>query len=225
MKKLLIIFLISAFIISCSDSGNNPSEDNSVLMPLKIGNTWEYKTYFYYNEIPDTITYRMIVDSEFEYKGVKYHKLKVINNRSNDSAISKELYINKSDGLYILTIYDDADIFNRFKYPTYNGESFTLPCSEKFYTEDINYEYETPIGKFKCIKYVNIRYYEENEIERTYTFYSPNIGLIALEFYTSSFEGGGVPHLFAKYILINYSLKWEDHEKTHHLNYYSIIFH
>ncbi len=202
MKNLILILVLSIALFSCGDSGNNPT-NSSVLMPLIEKNTWEYVNYTYDSSTTDTITYSITVDSEIVYKSENYFKLKFVNHTNNDTYIVRTYYKNKSDGLYF---FDDAtDEIIKFQYPTYKGQVFFKDESNKSYVDDMDYEVITPIGKFKCIKYVNIKYNHGIEIERCYSYYTPDIGNIAVEHYITDSKNGN-SKLVSKTLLTNFTL-------------------
>ncbi len=182
MKKLFALILLTIFVNSCGDNGTNPT-DTSVLMPLKIGNSWEYIDCIYHSDNKiETIEYTLNIDSQIEVNNQTYFQLNLINSQSNNIYFVKSYHQNKQDGHYILYDLDDLNSMNFLKYPTIRQELIYQNEWQKFFTEDVDAIIEVKAGKFKCIKYVLNSYNDYNVLYKILNFYySPGVGLILNE--------------------------------------------
>ena len=190
MKNLFALILLTIFVYSCSDNGTNPT-DTSVLMPLKIGNTWEYVGFYPGETGTETTNYSMTVDSEIEFMGETHYQLKYFSLETKESFISPAYFINTSYGYEIISKDDvDGTIYKtRFKYPAVKGDTISIDDSSIFFVESIDTLITTPAGKFKCIKYVDIINLDGIELGRVYNYFAPGIGLVLSENYDTNYRG------------------------------------
>ncbi len=205
MKKVFALILLAIFVYSCGDNGNNPT-DSSVLMPLKIGNYWEYYSNYFYTSSTDSAAYRLTVDSEIEYNGENQMQLRYFNIFTNATFLTPSYYKNEPNGLRITSRYLGMDYIMVFKYPVSKGEIISEDENTKFYVDSINVVYTTLAGKFNCIKYVQVILDDSKETDISYNYYTPGIGQIANEDYEINPITGNKT-LVMKSVLTKYKIK------------------
>jgi len=131
----------------------------------------------------------------------------------SDSALNyKSSYynMNRTDGYYSLRSSMDSlehkDTLEPqilVKYPGKPGDTF-IRYLMKYTIENIDINYTTLIGTFKCYKYTNTSN-SGIEMDTTYDYYCPGIGRIGYEMYRHF--TGGRNYLALKTELVGYSVK------------------
>ena len=119
MRGVIFIMAVSLLLSACKKSPTEPSSQENVLMPLKVGNTWNYKYSRVDPKTGDTLSSRMIsvsIVGTVTIKGEEYY-------RFNDGSVAR----NRNDGL-IIADYNErtgelGDI-TFFKYPAKDGEVY-----------------------------------------------------------------------------------------------------
>ncbi|MDT3738680.1 MAG: hypothetical protein RO257_04180 [Candidatus Kapabacteria bacterium] len=180
--SLLIILIISG----CAKEPTSPTIDETVLVPLKVGNTWEYRhtEYYYEGIIENSQQYSYSIVKDSIINGETIYISGYISGIDTLRDYSHELFtLIRDDGLYFIDLINEGTTPRMYiKYPTFKGDSF-IYYHDTMKTAEVDVEYTVPAGKFKCIKYVYDNYID-NEIEMRWIFYySPGIGNIATEFY------------------------------------------
>lgn len=211
MKKIMYILVLFILLSACSEDSTSPyieASNKDELIPLKVGNTWTYKGETYHGM--DTVfeKYTITVNEEVIYKNEKHFRLKYnFNDTLNET--SPWYYINKQDGHYIiLDSGNNNPQFIKINYPTFKGDILEEDETYKFYVEDMEYIYTTPIGKFKCIKYVHEGFADGYPLHKTIYYYAPGIGQIAVEDYSGNMNNPEISYTpFMKSVISSYSLK------------------
>jgi hypothetical protein len=177
--KLTFLWIIFSFVFGCGDEPGKPTDNNSELLPLKVGNQWTY-AYTSFNSDGDSThteikTYEIIKDSV--YNGEKIYYL----NRSDFlGLLIKGYFLNRNDGIHVLnTEHGAADPQILLKFPVDNNSEFdAYPYRMKVGKADTTIA--TPAGEFKCIKYSKI--YDKDKPFYIH-YFCPGIGNIASEYY------------------------------------------
>jgi len=185
MKHLSFILLaVIIFASACSES-SSPSNKKIEILPLEIGNKWEYK-----------------ISSEGEIKDMTTMVFKdtIINNeRWFDFGCL--LMINREDGLW-LRYYDDKtnkwEEELRYKYPAVAGEQYS-DSLDLVKVIAINEKVTVPAGTFNCYVY-RIPLFEDNYMDY---YLCPGVGNIK----TVSYENWNGHEIYEYQILQSYSLK------------------
>ncbi len=190
MKKyLLLVFCLG--IISCKSSTDTGTQNQTVIMPLAIGNTWIYLDNGYDSNghlfVPSTYDTLLISDTITYGKDILY--------KPQNRLI---YYTNKANGLWVR--YDLAPSEEIFfaKYPAKDGDIFrrdSLIVTKEsspdplgltignFIVSSTTESVTVPAGTFVCYKY-NADYYDTTShqlVDRVNSFYAPNVGRIKSE--------------------------------------------
>ena len=195
--SLLIILIISG----CAKEPTSPTIDETVIMPLKVGNSWTYKyTKFYTTgEEGESSQYTISILYDSVYKGERCYKPYFISSQNDTAPI---FYLYRNDGLYLLWI-EKAEYILAFKFPVIKGDKYAFGA-DTIRVESIDTNYTVPAGTFKCIKYVRESYYENKIHDLLISYYCPGIGEIAAENYITD-SAYLRPHF--KTALLSYELK------------------
>ncbi|MBE2188675.1 MAG: hypothetical protein KGZ71_08475 [Desulfobulbaceae bacterium] len=210
MKRFILVMCTFCFILIACEKGTTPQIiDTSVLIPLKLGNSWVYKEIDYWNPVATTSQFSLTVDSAVQFQGETHYKMRITDIQTDETMIIDAYFINKADGHHFIYIPEDGEPdVTLFKYPTFDGEIISEDEYFKFYVESVNAEYTTPAGKFKCIKYVSIVTIDGKEYEKTINYIAPGIGRIADETYDKSPNLEDAPwNLTSISTLMSYKLK------------------
>jgi hypothetical protein len=165
IKRLINIALAIitiVFLIGC-DSGE--------LIPLKVGNTWIYKSEKLDNDgSPVTSFYSyMTILADTTVDGVKY-SIRNGNNRA-------DFCTNNKDGF---SIYQKGQTpLLDLKYPVTLNETFIRRNRDTTFVTALDDKVEVPAGKFTCIKYETL----SNDSKLVYHV-CPTVGIIKIENYT-----------------------------------------
>jgi len=207
IMKLIGVTILTILVSNCTDGTIDPSDNDDVILPLALGNTWVYKCYQYPVSNPDSIheqfTWVSIVDSVYTIKGKKWYV-----HRTTDPDIPNAGYVsifrNAKEGLRFLdNPYNFAEILY-YKYPTSVNEStiwdnYKTDRIDTTVTKSINAEITVPAGKFTCIHYQ--RNGEDDE------YYCPNIGQIKSSIKFVNTFGNKSDTLIFCMELVSYSIK------------------
>ena len=198
--SLLIILIISG----CAKEPTSPTIDKTVLVPLKVGNNWTYKNTKYDPKgfEGESEQYTIILTSDSIFNGEAIYKPGLLSFPENQEG---KFWLLRNDGFYFLFLNDnDPQPKMIAKFPTFKGDSFG-PDSDSTKVEQTDFDYTVPAGTFKCIKYVN-ESFGDNEIQsRTIMYYAPGIGNIAIESYVR--HNHDYLWLEHKIVLLSYELK------------------
>lgn len=187
MKKLFIINAILILIaLSSCDSPNSPNVDSSVIMPLKVGNTWIFnvKTLNKDGILIDSGLDTFLVKGYAELQGIKGYFI---------SPMEDYLFQNESDGLHVYELGDTINNNLFFKYPGHLNDKWTVSVKDGKYElsiSEVDKLIKVEAGEFKCINYAELYVYEVPESTliryyKTYYYLSPNIGFVKTETYYS----------------------------------------
>ena len=185
MKSKYLFFALLAFVIlGCSDNNTNQDNSSKEIYPLAVGNSWSYQVMSYNSTNKDSVkifdTLTTYVYKKITINGEDWYSI------SPDGKSSKVLLINRKDGLWGCIIEDSSKInidsaFLGFKYPTFVNDS-NIKNGKGYLTVNLNNEVSTILGKFNCIRYINIH---DQILENNGTYVAPGIGMVKDEFITS----------------------------------------
>jgi len=211
MKRIMLISLIIMFMVaSCKDDTTSPDINplnTDELVPLKIGNTWDYEYTDYDGSDQMKVNVTTTVVSDIQYQGERHFLMQHTEHATGESKIPQVYHINKADAYYMILLEDNEEPETvKFNYPTFTGDIIHEDEYYKYYVEKVDHIYTTPAGMFKCIKYVYIWYLNGNEFGRFINYFAPGIGKVATEIYGTT-TLSGIHNLEKKYILLSYELK------------------
>ncbi|SMO74850.1 hypothetical protein [Gracilimonas mengyeensis] len=176
--------------------GKDKKEVSGDLMPLSVGNYWEYEfTYIW----KDTLRYEVVKEVQVPFGGEKYTAY-AFNLVPFPSDVPEYywLYRNGEAGLYQMGGIANTDtLFTQYvdkPWPAEEGENWNIPRlafsrdSLKFYVSDTlsitlvdkSREIDTPAGKFECYVY-KFTISNGDDVPRWdyFMYYSSGVGLIA----------------------------------------------
>lgn len=175
-SQYLLFIFTSLLIYSCSES---TEPDNSVnkLIPLKIGNTWNYS--------------RTVYDSS----GFVYYTDNIISSVQRDTIINYTkwygftdapgsiYFTNKSNGYWALqtivpNYFPHDTSFVIYKYPTHAGDVYGSTIIPREVVS-INEMLTVPAGNFEVIHIITTYLFSTNyQLDSFETFIAPGIGII-----------------------------------------------
>ncbi|MGE5480239.1 MAG: hypothetical protein ACM3U1_07395 [Chloroflexota bacterium] len=174
MKKILVFVLTLAFAVACSKDHSspldlNPVDKTDVLIPLAVGNTWYYDTYFVSSSNPkDSIKIESsfaTVPSKFKIGDEDWYNW-------SDGTDGWAPLTNRDDGLYFY-VGEEYPPLPFYKYPTKVGDK-NAEGSSKWKTISVDAQISVPAGKFSCIQFEQFN----SGPLKSYDFYCPKVGLI-----------------------------------------------
>ncbi|MBX3044975.1 MAG: hypothetical protein KIT33_09505 [Candidatus Kapabacteria bacterium] len=181
MKSLFIAVLFLFILVGCGESGTKPNNSNNVILPLAVGNSWQFVYYSTHDLYNDTIKHDRFktnyVTETITLEGETWY------NFASDGKNTDLIFTNRSDGLYgIFKNRDDhAEIPYHldsarlgYKYPVILHESYPNDTNG-LYIASTNIKIKTDAGTFNCIKYVPSNY---KNVEHYGTYMCPGIGFI-----------------------------------------------
>jgi hypothetical protein len=200
MKYLFIIIICALLIISCKkDKGITEVINSEIvsngkandILPLTVGNTWNYKEYEYHNDkllIERDVKLEVLSEVVINYNGEKLEAFKLKETRYFSENNIGELYFllrNENDTIYWYghAVSDNNRYyFNKtiyIKYPIQVGENWIMNHGD--YQDIFNCESVNDIVTINNINYecVRIRMGPGNWYEDKY--FSPGIGIIQIE--------------------------------------------
>lgn len=194
----LFIGIISILILTtCSSKVTSPEENkSSSIIPLKLGNTWEYY-----------VTYFDSVGIMYEAK----HVSQFVNGKINIldltwycyNSYKNYWYTNKSDGYWLYyksTNGAEDQSMLIYKYPTIVGEKYA-----DIDVISVDEEIQVPAGKFKCIHLLQGSDSPSDNSDYSSEIYlCPKIGLIRSV--QMKRKSNGEKFIMAKCELTNYTL-------------------
>ena len=201
LRLKFLLFLGVIFIGGCDLFTNEQSLQTGKLIPLAVGNYWEYES-TYLDVLKDTIRYEVTAEVQVPIGDTSYTAY-AANFVPFPPDLDPYYWLrrNGAQGLYTMGGISDTDtlLINELEYklPSEVGETIQSPQLSfsfdrfEFYISDTlsitliddNREIVTSAGKFECFVYkFKIDFFEEGVIFTTwdyYLYYSTGIGLIA----------------------------------------------
>ena len=208
LPLILINLMLLLNITGCKKEpvNDNNVEEPEFLVPLEVGNYWEYVDYTFSGDeiiegLTDSIRMEITDEMTMNYEGEVYTAAvrSIFYPVWNDEADPiKWLFWNGENGVYLLGGISPTDMFIskifRYKYPADVGEEwqwYRLACRYvdlKFTLSDTltitcvgkNEPFETRAGTFKCYVYNYQRLPAEDVSEKWdyYLYYAPGIGKV-----------------------------------------------
>jgi len=203
IHSLLFILLLSILILRCSEP-TEPNSSPSVIIPLKIGNTWNYS--------------RTVYDST----GFVYYTDNIISSVQRDTIINytkwygftdapgSVYFTNKLDGYWALqTIaypyFPNDTSFIVYEYPAHVGDIYGSPNSPREVVS-VDEHITVSAGEFEVIHIVTTFIGSNNYQLDSYEIYiTPGIGIIKRMQLGKKYDG--TKFVVYKYELENYTLK------------------
>ena len=213
MRHILITICILSLFFSCSNDNNQNEElQNDNFYALTVGNSWEYRWYFYTPEeglSPRSVTESISIIGTEEINSNLYYKFKKVvsgNNESNSPYPSNGEYIEHyRDSLGYLVHSSGAILFVNnttdefFLYETNTGFPLTgyAKLSEGYF------DFTTEAGTFECLE-MRIRFenpdYEIPGVNKNY--YADGIGLVKdEEVFLADPDGSGYQRRLESYFV------------------------
>ena len=179
LKISSYFFNITCIVItgfSFRETSTEPEKEPTVLMPLKVGNSWHYGTGDYDPDVPETYAYSIDITREVNIKDTIYYELQGLNEGD-----VLDLARNTDEGLYFYEYYQSAGKKVQvyfFKYPVEpNGTYYFFSEGYGECTVDVTkQDVLVPAGLFECYVYI-IHYWQRSPKY----YFCPNIGQIAYE--------------------------------------------
>jgi len=184
MKKILVFFIV--FFFGCSEDPSGPSGPIGVILPLTVGNTWEYEQVYMspYDQDTEKDTVSLLIfDSTIMQDSL------VLYYATDGAAV-----YNDAKGLWSTSEFANSGPTLLAKYPGYPGEIFNRitvyagngdSATANLTIESTVALVQVPAGSFACYKYTAD--YKSRKtgktIQRIHAYYAPNIGLIKQEGY------------------------------------------
>ena len=172
----------------------HPSEP---LMPLAVGNTWIYSSWYGTPTLADSFMF--VIDKDFRMADGSLAYRRISKSLGEILPSFGWLYRNQSGGLYCLGGLSDTDtMFTEFldrEYPAIPGSSrvvprlvfvpstgqFAIPESLIVSVESVHWPVSTPAGNFNCVVY-KYNYRPQEDVVASwnvYQYYCPGVGLVA----------------------------------------------
>jgi hypothetical protein len=215
MKKFVLAILPLLILISCEEDGVSPVKsdyDSEVLIPLKLGNTWETirKEFDSDGQVTrQTEAEIFLVDKK--NIGGKEHYFTVDYISQKDTIW--DTFSNDSFGSHLGQLFGEAHINAlKLKYPCSEGDNYDLVTTAgigKVTIESVRESITVGAGTFDCIKYkheIMVDSFGEVIYNRGFTWASPGIGIIKTESTTADQEEGPY-HKFSEVELVSFSIK------------------
>jgi hypothetical protein len=222
MIKFLFLQCLLLLSISCSGNSTGNDKDNclkqgpDVLLPLTVGNYWNYQLQHSWTDSVEYVVSKML---KVQYEGEELNA-HVWGKKDGDI---NWLYMNRDEGLYLVGGFTEYDTLIhpvlQYKYPVDKDETWLVPrmvyniYENKFYFKDTltytcvdtNFMVTTDAGNFSTYVFLYKLKPAPDvlELERYYNYYSPTFGLI-LNNLTADYDSTRVK---ASMILYDYCLK------------------
>ncbi|MEX0719126.1 MAG: hypothetical protein WD059_00575 [Balneolaceae bacterium] len=201
--KIIAVTIFTIFVAgicsACGLLGGDDKTPSGDLMPLTVGNYWEYD-FTYLEVIKDTLRYEVAKEVQVPWGDTSYTAYAFnLTPFPPDAPEYYWLYRNGEAGLYQMGGMADTDtLFTQYvdkPWPAEEGESWDIPRlafsrdSLKFYVSDTlnitlvdnDREVVTPAGKFDCYVYKFTISLGEDVLQKWdyFMYYSPGVGLVA----------------------------------------------
>lgn len=200
---LLILLLSSTIFLSCSES-TEPDNSINELIPLKIGNTWNYIRTVY--DSLGSVLYTDNINSSVERDTIiNYIKWFGLTN-----APGSVYFTNKSNGYWALqTIalpyFPNDTSYIVYKYPTEVGDIYGDPETPREVIS-VDEMITVPAGKFNVIHLITTFIGSSNYLLDSFeTFITPGVGIVKVMQIGKRYDG--TKFVVYKDELVNYSIE------------------
>jgi len=200
-----VSFSVFALLWGCSDDKVvNGDDDDTVLMPLKIGNSWTYykEEFDSAGTILDTATFFRSISIDTVVQGIRWYGL------------NASWYAHRPYGLWrchILSSFEER-YYWYYLYPASAGSSshfssfFSDSAGCEIKVADTKHALTSPAGLFICYTYVvDLSCMAGSVSDSIIEFFSPRVGMIGLEAYQST--PSGYAYVWFRLTLQSYELK------------------
>ncbi|GAB4132529.1 MAG: hypothetical protein Fur0015_06050 [Ignavibacteriales bacterium] len=188
---LLAVLILTSFFVGCNKKSTEPIEEKTnTLLPLALGNTWNYKLY---NQSSDstgqviwTINKKVIVDS-------KEYFLITSTGFGNSSFVANL----ETDGLFF-SYYDSTNGFTSpffFKYPANDNETYQYQMIGTDSILNITVKKQNLLignQNYSCYAYINQNF----NPYFPFMYFAENVGLIRHKLVYNSVNGIDTTHYF-----------------------------
>jgi len=234
MRKFIFVSIILVVMgLSCDLFNNEQDIVQGELIPLAVGNYWDYHRWYLSPNIADTIREEILSEYFFEIDGVEtqVYGYQRYNASITDPEIDYQWFrMNDEEGSHLVGGFSDADTLIQknivYKYPqavgqlwdylgiSYNFErrDFSIKDTISIEVISLNDTFATEFGSYKgCYVY---RYSEIGKGDGVYhwhhyVYIKPGIGIVGVE--TRDFLGSenyeDSPEIVGQHILIDRSIK------------------
>jgi len=170
---LVASLIVITFVLGCSDNISTPKivETNS-LLPLKVGNTWNYKIYNRFSDSTGQVNW--IITKKISVDGKEYFLI-------SSTTFGNEYFVARNeDNGFSLSTYDTTNGITSpffFKYPANDNEiyQYQIPNSDSILTIKVTKETIAINNKnYDCYGYTN----ENLNPYFPFMYFSENIGLV-----------------------------------------------
>jgi len=197
---LFAVFVSISFFIGCEDKSTEPIEEKTnSLLPLAVGNTWNYKLYNQISDSTGQVIWKII--EKISIEGKEYFLI-----TSTGFADNYFVAQNESNGLF-LSIYDSTNGFVSpffYKYPAEDNETYQyqIPNTDSILNITVKKQ-NLIIGNqnYICYGYIN----QNLNPYFPFMYFAANIGLIRHKLVFTTGNGIDTTHYFI-YDLQNKSL-------------------
>jgi hypothetical protein len=203
-NKLTILLLFVVTTIGCK-SGTSAPEENKVILPLAIGNTWQYQTTSYDSnkKVTDVRTDTTLIQDTSQINGEIFYF-------SRANIFSRTGYKNESDGLWVHkegeAMAPYTILFIPYPISVNTVEWQSMPFVSSIVLLNTDTVITVPAGSFHTLQYRHDYLVDSSghTVYRDILYYGLNVGLIYAERNTISSDEQF--HLRAVNALIKYSL-------------------
>ena len=190
-SALLIASLTFSFFIGCDEKATEPTEEKpSTLLPLALGNTWNYKLYNQSSDSTGQVIWN--VNNIMNIDGKDYFLISSTGFGNNYFAARVE-----TNGLF-LSIYDSTNGFVSpffYKYPAENNETYQyqIPNTDSILIITVKKQ-DLLIGNqnYYCYGYIN----QNLNPFFPFMFFAENVGLIRHKLVFNTGNGIDTTHYF-----------------------------
>ncbi len=193
MNKVIyiIIFTVGIFFIGCKDNSVGDSSSSfGEIVPLQIGNLWEYSITNYDTsgmEIYNS-SQKDSVESDTTINNILWYKI-TNNINSNVDFLTRN---QTGFGYYYYNFNSTSEEVLVYKYPCKVGDTY-----ENYQVINVNVKFNLNSKEYECIQYR--QYLDIDKMEYWDTYVSPGIGIVKMQYYNSQ-------KLLQEFKLINYVL-------------------
>ena len=183
MKKLSLLFLLLCIILaSCTKTGKSSNSDTSQLIPLLVGNEWDYVTEFYdtlgnlysTENWPNGPVSDTIINDTIWYTQLPYDSIAIMS--TANEIYSYNLVDSVPDGVYLKRTEKDSEII----YHSISSVRYEkLVSFNKVYNKN---------GYDDVIKNVDSGFYNGSLYNYTEYYIKPGLGIVETDYYWPNFH-------------------------------------